>query len=156
MNMVAHCKITCLNRILDLSTNCVYSSCGKWSIHPVLPRGPIHWSNWQKQVGTHAHMMGFQLAGAAKERGGETANSPSIWDPGAAKYPPWAKGARMRDSSAHCLRHSPAVLQDKTITGHATWEEGNVTACAQHFIVRVNARCGQTCTGCFQSWRKQE
>ncbi len=43
--------------------------------------------------------MRFQLAGAAKKRGGEAANSPSRRDLGASKYPPRARRARVRASS---------------------------------------------------------
>lgn len=59
--------------------------------------------------------MRFQLTGAAKERGGKAANSPSRRDLGASKYPPRAKKEReCEQASAHFLYRSPG-LQEGTI-----------------------------------------
>lgn len=89
----------------------MYSSCGILCIRPVRPMRAICWSIRQKKASAGAQLMRFQLARAAKERGGEAANGHSRSDLGASKYPPWAERARVRTSA------SPLLLSLSWATG---------------------------------------
>lgn len=86
--------------------------------------------------------MRLQLAGTAKERGEEAANSLSRRDLGASKYPPRAKRVRVcKQAPAHFLYRSPGIQEGTIVENRADNMKGNATASTHSFVVRAMNKC---------------
>lgn len=151
INTVALCKTTSLTRESGTRAQIpAYGSCGIRSIHPVLPRRAIRWSNWQKRASAGAQLMRFQLAGAAKRRGGEAANSPSRRDLGASKYPPRAKRAKARASSGP-LPLSLSWASGGNNSGGWSWQHEKKSSINTHLYSRAQSQVSRYYNGYYST-----
>lgn len=100
INTVTLCKTTSLTRNRRTRAQIRRTALVGFAVStPSCPGGLSADPTDRSKASAGAQLMRFQLAGAAKRRGGDAANSPGRRDLGASKYPPRAKRAGARASS---------------------------------------------------------